>query len=152
MKYDVVLTLKYDVVSTLKFDVVSTLKFDVVSTLKFDVVSTLKSNVVSTLKSDVVSTLKSNVVSTLHSDVETTLKICCFPDVEIYNVVSTLKIGCSTSRPKINLKTTSCAWRLGCYFDGMTRQRYIHMNCCFWQLLMKRETRFQLRLMTRVSS
>ena len=29
-----------------------------------------------------------------------------FPDVEINNVVSTLKIGCSTSQPKINLKTT----------------------------------------------
>ena len=29
-----------------------------------------------------------------------------FPDADINNVVSTLKISCSTSRPKINLKTT----------------------------------------------
>ena len=46
------------------------------------------------------------MVSTLKSDVETTLKMGCFPDVEINYVVSTLKIGCSTSQPKINLKTT----------------------------------------------
>ena len=56
--------------------------------------------------------LKSYVVSTLKSDVESTLKICCFPNVDINNV-SKLKIGCSTSRPKINLKnnveTTLCA-------------------------------------------
>ena len=65
-----------------------------------------KSSVVSTLKSDVVSTLKSNVVPKLKFNVETTLKMECFPDVEIKNVVSTLKIGCSTSQPKINLRTT----------------------------------------------
>ena len=39
-----------------------------------------------------------------------TLKQCwnwvISPNVETNNVVSTLKIGCSTSRPKINLKTT----------------------------------------------
>ena len=45
-------------------------------------------------------------VSTLKSDVETTLKIGYFPDVGINNVVSTLQISCSTSRPKINLKIT----------------------------------------------
>ena len=89
----------------LKFDVVSTLKYDVVSSLKYDVVSTLKSDVVSTLKSDVVSTLKSDVVSALKFDVKKTLKMSCFPDVEINNVVSTLKISCSTLQPKINLKT-----------------------------------------------
>ena len=54
----------------------------------------------------VVSTLKSDVVSTLKSDVEKMLKMGCFPDVEINNVVSTLKISCSTSRHKINIKTT----------------------------------------------
>ena len=81
--------------------------------MKYDVVSTLKCDVVSSLKSDVVSTLKSDVVSTLKSDVKTTLKMSCFPDVEINNVISTLKISCSTSQPKIKLKnnveTTLCA-------------------------------------------
>ena len=33
----------------------------------------------------------------------------CFPHVEINNVESTLKIGCSTLQPKINLKPTLCA-------------------------------------------
>ena len=89
----------------MKYDVVSTLKCDVVSTLKYEFVSTLKPDVVSMLTSDVVSTSKFDVVSTLKSDVETTLKVGCFPDDEIKNV-STLKISCSTSRPKINLKTT----------------------------------------------
>ena len=46
---------------------------------------------------------------TLKSDVEKTLKMGCFPDVEIYNVVSILKIDCLTSRPNVNLKTTLCA-------------------------------------------
>ena len=100
--------MKYDVVSTLKSDVVSTLKYDVVSTLKSDFDSTLIYDVVSTLKSDVVSTFKSDGETTLKSDGETTLKMGCFPDVEINNVVSTLKIQCSTSQPKINLKTTLC--------------------------------------------
>ena len=58
------------------------------------------------LKFDVVSTLKSDVVSKLKSDVETTLKMGYFPDIEINNVVLTLKIGCTMSRPKINLNTT----------------------------------------------
>ena len=49
------------------------------------------------------------MVSTLKSNVETMLKKGCFPDAEINNVVSMLKIGCSTSQPKINLKTTLCA-------------------------------------------
>ena len=40
----------------------------------------------------------------LKSDVESTLKMGCFPNVEINNVVPTLKIGCSTLRPKFNLK------------------------------------------------
>ena len=33
-------------------------------------------------------------------------KMGCFPDVESNNIVTTLRIGCSTLRPKINLKTT----------------------------------------------
>ena len=109
MKSEVVSTLKSDVVSTLKSlksDVDSTLKYDFVSTLKYNVVSTSKSNVVSTLKSDDVSTLKSHLVltlksyveTTLKSNEETTLKMEYFLDVEINNVVYTLKIGCSTSR------------------------------------------------------
>ena len=73
--------------------------------MQSDFVSTLKSGVVSMLKSGTVSMLKSNVVSKLKSDVETKLKIGRFANVEINNVVSTLKIGCSSSRPKINLKT-----------------------------------------------
>ena len=77
---------------------------DVVSTLKSDVVSTLQSDVISTLQYDVKTTLKSNVVSTLKFDVETTLKIGCFPDVEINNVVSTLKIGFQRSDLKSTLK------------------------------------------------
>ena len=89
-----------------EYDVASTLRSDVVSTLKLDVVSTLKSDVVSTLKFDVVSTLKSDVVSTLKSDFEKTYKMGCFSDVEINNIASTLKVSCSTSQPKINLKTT----------------------------------------------
>ena len=75
-------------------------------TSKTFLISTLKSDAFSTLKSDVVSTLKSDVVSTLKSYVETTLKMGCFPDIEINNVVSTLKISWLKSRPKINLKTT----------------------------------------------
>ena len=42
----------------------------------------------------------------LESDVEITLKTCCFPNAEFNNAVSRLKIRCSTSRPKLNLKTT----------------------------------------------
>ena len=109
LKYDVLSTLKSDVVSTLKAlksYVVSTLKYDVVSTFKSDVVSTLNSAVVSTLKSDAVSTSTPNFLSTLKSDVETVLKMAWFPDVEINYVVLTLKICCSTSQPKINLKIT----------------------------------------------
>ena len=69
----------------------------------------VESYVVSTLKSVVVSTLKSDVVSTLDLDVTTTLSMGCFPHVERKNVVSKLKINCSTSRPKRNAKTTLCA-------------------------------------------
>ena len=82
------------------------LKYDVVSTLKSDVVSTLKSDNVKTLKYGVVSTLKQLLVSTLCLDVEMTLKMGCFPEIEINNIVSTLNTSCSTSRPKINIKTT----------------------------------------------
>ena len=65
-----------------------------------------KSDVVSTVKSEVVSTLKSEVVSILCLDVETTLKMCCFLHGEINNIVSSLEISYSTSRHKINVKTT----------------------------------------------
>ena len=96
--------------------------------MKSDVVSALNADVVSTLNADLVLTLKSDVVSTLCLDVETTKKMDFFPDVEIINVVSTLKSGCSTSRPKINVKTTLKQDCVPVWLDPFT----FTVQFCFW--------------------
>ena len=53
----------------------------------------------------------------------------CFFNVEI-DVVSTLKIGCSTSRPKIDVKTTLCTtWVVCLPWSGLSIFEYILIQC-----------------------
>ena len=59
-------------------------------------------------------------------DVETTLKMGCFLDVEIQYVVSTLKIGCSMSRPKINVKTFNIIIK---WSFSIGHFNYVNINC-----------------------